>query len=168
LLRFRCLLPLLLNCASLPVSRRSLTSAWPRIDIHDPLNAVALLNRRRNSCCYRTLHRLPPPGMGLPISFESCIPRLAPRSESPISIEPSSSCVAGNVLSKSLRRHARSESGIRSCGASRLCSSKLPLGNFKSMLGHYRLLFSDRNWLLGTIFHSPTETVRYRTTAVGS
>jgi hypothetical protein len=41
LLHFRCLLPLLLSCASLPASPGPLTSAWPRIDIHDPLNAVA-------------------------------------------------------------------------------------------------------------------------------
>src|ERR1700733_11470077 len=47
-----------------------------------------LLNRRRNSFCYRTLHRLPTPGMSFPISLESCIPRPASRGEFPNSIEP--------------------------------------------------------------------------------
>jgi hypothetical protein len=50
------------------------------IDFRFPLNAAAPLSRRRNSTYYRTLHRLPPPGMGLPISLESFILRLAPQS----------------------------------------------------------------------------------------
>jgi hypothetical protein len=41
LLHFRCLLPLLLSYASLPAFPGPLNSAWPKIDIHDLLNAVA-------------------------------------------------------------------------------------------------------------------------------
>jgi hypothetical protein len=40
-LRFRCLLPLLLNHASHLVSFGTQTSAWPRIDFRFPLNAAA-------------------------------------------------------------------------------------------------------------------------------
>jgi hypothetical protein len=41
LLCFPCLLPLLLSCASLSASFGSLSSAWPRINLRDPLNAAA-------------------------------------------------------------------------------------------------------------------------------
>jgi len=43
------------------------------------------------------------PGVSFPTSLESSVPRLAPRSEFPTSIEPFTFLQAGNVLSESLR-----------------------------------------------------------------
>jgi len=96
--------------ASLPLPVTSpaelrLASSLPRISFFGlagdrspfPLNAVAPAQSATKLLLLPNFASPALPGMGLPISLESCIPQLAPRGESPTSFGPSSSCVAGNL-----------------------------------------------------------------------
>ena len=68
--------------------RRNSSSAWPRIDFRSLLNAVAPAQPATKILLLPNFASPATPGVSFPMSLESCIPRRAPRSESPTSIEP--------------------------------------------------------------------------------
>ena len=100
---FRFPLPLLPNCASLPASFGSLSSAWPRIDLRFPLNAVAPSQPATKLQLLRNFASPCHAEDGI-FRFPSNLTSRGSRREAVLRLlsNLSSSCEAGNVLSNSL------------------------------------------------------------------